>query len=425
MEAVDLYLSLAVAAAAGLLIGIEREQSAPRDEAAKTFLGGARTHPLVALAGALSTLVSRGTGWPAVSISFAALSAFLVVNYAHDARTGADRGITSEAAFLLSFLLGALAVTTDVIRPPERKYFVVAAVAVVVTVLLSVKPTLNPLARRLSRVDLSATLKFLVLAVVVLPLLPDEKFGPLDAINPREIGILVVLLAGISFLGYAAIRLLGPRRGLGLTGLVGGLASSTGVTLSMSARAREEPEMGDGFALAVVLASSVMFVRMGVLIGVTNASLLRTAWLPLAAMAGVGFLVSIWFYRRSKKMEQGELQLSNPVELAQALKFAVLLTVVAVLSKAAASRFGNAGVYAAGLIAGTADVDAITLSLARLAKGGLPAGVATGSIFLAAASNTVVKAIIAASVGGWAHGRRIAAAFAIVLAAGAAVILLA
>ena len=425
MKAYELYLSLAVAAASGLLIGIEREWSAPRDEAAaKAFLGGARTHPFVALIGALSMLVSREAGWPMVPACFAALSVFLIVNYAHDVRTGADRGLTSEAAFLVSFLLGALALTADVIHPPERKYFVVAAAAVLATVLLSAKPTLNPLARRLSQVDLAATLKFLVLAVVVLPLLPNEKFGPLDAINPREIGILVVLLAGISFLGYAAIRLLGARRGLGLTGLIGGLASSTGVTISMSARARQEPRLGDGFALAVVLASSVMFVRMAVLIGVTSPGLLRNAWPPFAASAGAGLLVSLFWYRRSKEMTESELKLTNPVELSQALKFAALLTVVGVLSKAATIRFGAAGAYAAGLIAGTADVDAITLSLTRLAKGDLPARVATASIFLAAVSNTVVKAIIAASMGGWVHGRRVAGSFAIALAAGAAALLL-
>jgi len=235
--------------------------------------------------------------------------------------------------------------------------------------------------------------------------------------------VLVVLMAGISFLGYTAIRILGPQRDLGLTGLIGGLASSTAVTLSMSARARAEPRLADSFALSAVLASSVMFFRMGVLIAVANAALLRVAWWPLAAMAAAGLLVSFWFYRRSTQTAQDDLKLSNPVELSQALQFAVFLTVVLVLSKAAATRFGTAGAYAAGAIAGTADVDAITLSMARLAKEGLVPQVASTSIFLAAASNTAVKAIIAASLGGWGYGWRIASAFAMVLAAGGAAVL--
>jgi uncharacterized membrane protein (DUF4010 family) len=420
LESYELYLSLALAAAAGLLIGIEREQSAPRDESAESFVGGARTHPLVSLAGGLSVLVSREASWPVVAVAFAALAAFLVVNYAQDVRRGAGRGLTSEAAFLVSFLLGALALTKDVIRPPAHKYLSVAAVAILVTALLSAKPRLNPLVRRLSREDLTATLKFLVLAVVVLPLLPDRAYGPLGALNPRQIGILVVLIAGISFLGYAAIRILGPQRGLGLTGLVGGLASSTAVTLSMSARARADPGLADSFALSVVLASSVMFVRMGVLITVANAPLLRAAWPPLAAMAAAGLLASLWLYRRSKGAPKAELKLSNPVALSQALKFALFFAVVLVGSKAAAMYLGARGVYAAGAIAGTADVDAITLSMARLAQNGLAPDVAATSVFLAAASNTVVKAIIGTSLGGWAYGRRIATAFAIILAAGAA-----
>jgi len=423
LDSYELYLSLALAAAAGLLIGIEREQSAPRDESKESFVGGARTHPLVALAGGLSVLVSRETHWPVVAVALAALTAFLVVNYAQDVRRGAGRGLTSEAAFLVSFLLGALALTSDVIRPPERKYLSVAAVAVLATVLLSAKPTLTPLARRLTREDLSATLKFLVLAVVVLPLLPDRAYGPLDALNPRQIGVLVVLIAGINFLGYAAIRILGPQRGLGLTGLVGGLASSTAVTLSMSARAREEPRLADSLALAVVLASSVMFIRMGVLVAIVAPQLLGAAWSPLVAMAAAGLLASLWLYRRSRETPKADLKLSNPVELWEALKFALYFTVVLVGSKAAATYLGAGGAYAAGAVAGTADVDAITLSLARLARSGLPAQVAVTSIFLAAASNTIVKAILSASLGGWAYGRRVATAFAIILAAGGAALL--
>jgi len=264
LEPYELYVSLGLAIAAGLLIGIERELSAPRDSADGSFLGGARTHPLVALVAGLSVLVSRETGWPVVVAAFASLILFLVVNFFDDVRRGAERGLTSEAAFLVSFLLGALSLTRDVIRPREYKFLAVAGVAVVATALLSAKPALNPLVRRLSRQDVVATLKFLILSVVVLPLLPDRAFGPFDALNPRQIGTLVVLMAGISFLGYAAIRFLGPQRGLGLTGLVGGLASSTAVTLSMSARARDEPRLADSLALSVVLSSSIMFVRMGI-----------------------------------------------------------------------------------------------------------------------------------------------------------------
>jgi uncharacterized membrane protein (DUF4010 family) len=265
------------------------------------------------------------------------------VNFFDDVRRGAERGLTSEAAFLVSFLLGALSLTRDVIRPREYKFLAVAGVAVVATALLSAKPALNPLVRSLSRQDVVATLKFLILSVVVLPLLPDRAFGPFDALNPRQIGTLVVLMAGISFLGYAAIRFLGPQRGLGLTGLVGGLASSTAVTLSMSARARDERRLADSLALSVVLSSSIMFVRRGILIAVASPKLLRLAWLLLAVMSTAGLLVSLWFYRRSKDSAKGDLELSNPVELWQTIKFAMLFAVVLLGSKAATTWLGCPG----------------------------------------------------------------------------------
>ena len=400
------------------MIGIERELSAPREPAVESFLGGARTHPLFALTGGLAVLLSNELGWPIVVAVLSALILFLVINFIDDVRRGADRGLTSEAAFLVSFLLGALALTRDLIRPPEQKFLAVAAIAVLATALLSAKPALNPWIRRMSREDIVATLKFLILAVVVLPLLPDRPYGPFGVLNPRQIGMLVVLLAGISFLGYALIRILGPHRGLGLTGLVGGLASSTAVTLSMSARAREEPRLSSSLALSVVLASSIMFARMTVLIAVTNRDLLRLAWVPLAAMAATGLIVSAWFYHRSRETAKGEVKLSNPFELSQAIKFAFLFVLVLVGSKAATLWLGDAGTYVAAILAGATDVDAITLSLARLAQGELAARVALVGIFLAAAANTWVKALLATRLGGAEFGKRIAAAFGVILAAG-------
>ena len=424
MESYEPYISLALAIAAGLLIGVERELSAPPRPSAESFLGGARTHPLVALMGALSMLLSKDLGWSVVIAALAALILFLAINFMDDVRRGAERGLTSEAAFLVSFLLGALALSRNVILSPGHRLLTVAAVAVLATVLLSSKPALHPLISRIAREDVVATLKFLILAVVVLPLLPDRAFGPFDALNPRQIGILVVLMAGISFLGYGAIRILGPQRGLGLTGLVGGLASSTAVTLSMSARAREEPRLVDSLALSVTLASAIMFVRMAILIAVAGPALLPVALPPLAVMATAGLVVSLWFYRRARETATGGLRLSNPFELWPTIKFALLFVVVLVGSKAATAWLGSRGAYAAGILAGMADVDAITLSLTRLARGELAPRVAVIGIFLAATSNTVVKAIIATRLGGRSFGLRIAGAFAIVVVTGAATVLL-
>jgi uncharacterized membrane protein (DUF4010 family) len=414
------FVSLALAAAAGLLIGLERERSAP-EEGRDTFLGGARTHPLFALVGGVATLAARELGPWAALVPLLALAALLVVNYQGDVARDRSRGITSEAAFLLSYLLGVLACTTGVVEPTKLRVVVVSAAAVVATFLLSAKPTTRKLAQALSREDLASTLKFLIVAVVVLPLLPDRTFGPLDVLNPFSIGSLMVLISAISFVGYAGVRLLGPRRGLGLTGVVGGLVSSTAVTLSMAGRVREKPEIADSAALAVVLASTIMFARVEVIVAVVNPALAGSLVFPMvgAALAGLVASLLLWLRARRGAAGQGVVVVTNPFELGQALQFALLFAVVLLGSKFAALRLGAAGTYAAGLAAGSTDVDAITLSMAKLAGAEVAPRVAATTIFLGTVSNTVVKAVMAGVVGGRAFAGRTTAGLVAMLLAGA------
>ena len=338
MEPYEPFASLALAAAAGLLIGLERERSKPSDESRQSFLGGARTHPLLALVGGAAMLSARELGAIAVIVPFGALVVLLSLNYAGEVWRDVHRGITSEAAFLLSFLLGVLALTRGVLEP-RQKIFAVASIAVVATFLLSAKPMLHPLARRISTEDVAGTLKFLVVAVVVLPLLPDRTYGPLDVLNPFQIGVLMVLISGLSFAGYAAIRLFGARRGLGLTGIMGGLVSSTAVTLSMARRARERPEIAESAAFAVMLASTVMFVRVFILVAVVNPGLRGEVSYPLGAatLAGAGACLALW--RRSGTARPAEeIAFSNPFDLTAALEFALLFGVILLGSKAASVR---------------------------------------------------------------------------------------
>lgn len=422
MDQYEPFASLGLAAAAGLLIGLERERSKPPAESGISFLGGARTHPLLALAGGVGTLAARELGAAAVVIPFVALVTFLGVNYAGEVRRDLHRGITSEAAFLLSFLLGALALTEEVL-PAPKKIFAVASVAVVATFLLSAKPMIHPLVRRVSTEDATATMKFLILAVVVLPLLPNREVGPLAVWNPFQIGVLVVLISALSFVGYAAIRLLGTRRGLGVTGVVGGVVSSTAVTLAMAGRARERPEVADSAALAVMLASTVMFLRVLAIVAIVNPGLNAEVATPMlvATAGGVAATFALWMRSGRAHPRAGEVAFRNPFELGTAVTFALLFAVILLGSKAATVYLGSAGTYAAGVVAGSTDVDAITLSMAKLAaQGGVSPTVAAATIFLGTASNTLVKGVMAAVVGGWGFGRRVLLAQLAVLAAGAA-----
>ena len=409
MDAYEPFLTLGVALVAGLVIGFEREQSASARLKDEAFLfGGVRTHSLFALLGAVSTLVSRQLGVGVFLAGFGALLVLLALGYRHDLERGSG-GTTSEAAVLLTYVLGALATTTGVIEPLSRRMLLVLGIAVVSTVLLSVKPVLRGFVQQVSRADIFATLKFLLVAVVVLPLLPDEAMGPLQVLNPRRIGFMVVLIAGLSFVGYVAIRWLGPNRGLGVTGIVGGLASSTAVTLAMSRHARREPTLQGSSALAIVLASTIMFGRVLVVVAVASPMLVGLLAVPTAAMAAAGVVVSLLFYLRSRKVrgQAGEVELSNPFELRSALFFALLFAAVLLGTKALTVYAGSGSTYVAAVIAGSTDVDAITLSMANLAGSGLSREVAVTGILLAMIANTAAKAGISAAVGGWSFGKRV------------------
>lgn len=423
MESYEPLMTLGVALAVGLLIGLEREQAAPADEKERAaFLGGVRTFPLVALVGAVAMLLSRSLGvWIAV-VAFAGSVGFVAVAYAHDVRQGHDRGLTSEFAFVTVLLLGMLAASRGIVEPLKDRLVAVGAAAVVVAVLLSAKPALHGFVQRVSRQDAYAVLKFLIAAVVVLPLLPDRTYGPLQVVNPSKSGLMIVLIAGISMVGYLAVRILGTGRGLGLTGFVGGLVSSTAVTLSFSRLARGQVGLTAACTMAIVAASSIMFVRVLVEVAVVHRPLVPLVAVPLAAMTLTGAGVALWEYRKSRGGPTGhaDVSFSNPFELTSAVKFGLLFTLVIFVSKAATVYLGSGGTYLASVLAGTTDVDAITLSMANLAKeGALTPGVAVTSIMLGVAANTVVKGVMAAPIGGWAFGRRIALAFGAVLAAGA------
>lgn len=416
-------ISLALALCVGLLIGIQREQSAQADGRREPeFLGGVRTHPLFALLGALATLLAGQWGWWLPAAVFAVVGALLALAYADDLRQQRDRGLTSEAAFLLTFLLGVLAMSDKVLPEAGTRWLATAALGVCITTLLSLKEPLHGLVAKLSRDDIYASLKFLVLAVIVLPLLPNASYGPLQALNPFEIGLMIVLIAGLSFAGYVAIRVLGPGRGMGLTGLLGGIVSSTAVTLSFAGRAKRDPQAAGVCALAVVLACSVMLVRVHVLTAATYPELLPDVALPFGAMLGTNLLGALVLYRRGQttRAEPEQLKFHNPFELGVAVKFGLLFALVLLGTKAASTYLGQTGLFVAALISGLTDMDAITISSARLAAQGTGHKVAVTAMLLGAGANTLVKIGLALALGGWAFGRRVLFVLLAVLAAGGA-----
>ncbi len=402
--------SLGLALALGLLVGLERgwqRRGAPEG----TRVLGLRTFGIIGLLGGLASLLAQAVGVWLLAAACVGLAVLLARGYAASARR--DLGLTTEMAALATFALGAAAVGGY-----ERES---AAAAVTMTALLGFKPTLHRGLERLGRVELFAALQFLLISVVVLPFLPDRGYGPAAALNPYHLWLMVVLVAGISFGGYAAVKLLGPKAGIAAASLLGGFVSSTAVALALSRRGRLQPAAWRLHAGGIVLASSVMFPRVLVEVAAVDPALLRLLALPLAVMAAVGLSGAGLLVWRSKSRGTADLpEFRNPLQLPMAVFFGASLAAVTLAAVGLRRWLGDGGVYAAAAVAGVMDVDSVTLSLARLTRGDLDPGVGAKGILVAVAVNTVSKSLIAAAIARGPAAWSCAGVLGAALAAGAA-----
>lgn len=389
------FLALAYALAVGLIIGLERGWS-QRDKSEGQRFAGLRTFAITSLLGGLLPLLTHVLPetfvlvlWVAV---FFSITALVVVAHLLEARQTSDFGITTELALLLTFLLGSLcAIGLVEIAVPA---------AVIAAFLLSLKPLLHGWLERLQQRELFAILQMLLISVVLLQLLPNEGIGPGNVINPYLVGWMVVLITGISFVGYFAIKVLGSHRGILLTGLLGGLASSTAVTLSLSRIGKVQQQGHKLLVAAILLAAGTMFPRMLLEVAVLNQELLHSLFWPLTAMMLVTYVGVFYLIRRARQGAKAvHIGIDNPFDIVTALKFAALLVVILILAHYAHEYFDALGIYAVAAISGLTDVDAITLSLAKMSVNGLSNTVAVPAILLAASVNTAVKVGLVATLG--------------------------
>lgn len=413
-EAFEILRNLGTALIAGFLVGFEREWTQELEKQREAFAGG-RTFALVGFTGGLVGLLSEGALLAAAALI--AIGALTLAGYWFEARGGDSRGATTEMAILATFLLGLAA---------GRGFPVIAASgAVAVAIVLNLKDTVVSWARALDRHEIHAALRFLAVALLVLPALPDEPMGPYGALNPRELWMMVVFISGLSFVGYWLVKLFGAGRGVLATGVVGGLASSTAATLSLSRFARRDPGAASAVAAGIIMANVVMLLRVAVILAAVSRPTLREILPALAAGAVVGTAIALLLWRRRDKRGEKEaaMAVGNPFELKPALIFALLLALISVASAFGAERFGAAGSYVVAAISGLADVDAITLSAGRQAQS-LGVVVAAGAVLIAIASNIAVKGGMALMIAGRSSGLSVIAAFALIAAAGAAAFVL-
>ena len=413
MVTIELFYRFGAALAIGVLIGLQREYAygGPED----TLFAGVRTFALIALLGCSGALIADEVGSPwgfvAVALPMGALivAAYLVSAWRHE-----GTGLTTEVAAIVTLGVGAMCYWGYLA--------LAAAVGVTTTVLLSLKPEMHTFAQRITREDLYATLKFAVITVIILPVLPNRGFGPppLDVLNPYQIWLMVVFISGISFLGYVMIKIIGPRHGISLSGLLGGLVSSTAVTLSFSRRTRERGELVKSFALAIMVAWSMTFVRIFIEVAALNRALLGVLWPPLTAAWASGVLYATYLYLSRGGEEEAEVQFSNPFELGTAVKFGLLFAAVLLVSNAASLYAGDVGVYISSFIAGLPGVDALTLSMAQLSGPGREVALTTGAraIVIGAMANTLVKGGIVLAMGSSQLRRAVSPGFVLMLATG-------
>jgi len=281
----------------------------------------------------------------------------------------------------------------------------------------------------LTREDILAALKFGIITAIVLPVLPNRDFGPppFDIFNPYHIWLIVVLISGISFLGYLLMKLVKPQQGISLTGILGGLASSTATTLSFAQRSHKNPAFARSFSLAILAAWTVMFGRALVEIGAVNFALLRVVLVPMTVTAVAGLLYGAYLYfSASSEEDQEELELANPFELGPAIQFGLIYAVILFISRAGQHYFGETGIYVSSVVAGLADVDAIALSIAELSSqpDGPAMTTAARAVIMAALANTFAKGGIVVATGSAALRRAIIPGMLLMLAAGVGVILI-
>lgn len=382
----DLLSDLAVVFGIGMLIGLEREVSHQEPD---SLFAGFRTFPLVALFGYLSALVSVSFGIWILVVAFTAVVVLVSVSYIRLSAKN-DIGATTEVTFLVAFLLGVM-VQLDQILPA-------VSVAVLVTALLSIKFQVTAALGKFTRHDLTALIRFAIMAAIILPFLPDESVGPMHVLNPRAAGLMILLISGISFAGYVAIRLLGPEQGIHLTALLGGVVSSTALTWDFARKSRETPEHASRLATGMVMAWSVMYSRVLVILWIFSPEIGVVATLPMLVTSGVGFLTSRWIVRAPQPeggiVKSGGVQ--NPLNMKNAILFTALFLVVAFLSRVAQDWLGTGGLYLVAAISGLTDVDAIVYSVIT---SDLIAEIATVAILLAALVNTLFKSVLAAMTG--------------------------
>lgn len=376
-------VKLALVLGLSLLVGFEREEQKIENSAYR--FGGVRTFPLLGLTGFGLALLG-GDLLPAAGLIV--VGALMFLSYRHKLSASSAAGVTTEVSGLAIYVVGALVC---------RGYIWVSCALVIVSLLLlELKAALESLTRRVSGVEISTLAKFLLLAVVILPIVPNQGYTEFG-LNPFKVVLAVVAVSGVSYASYVLEKLAQGRSGIFLSAILGGAYSSTVTTIVLSKRCREDkrPEL---YAGSILAASGVMYARILILLAFFNLSLAGAVALPFALLAAAAVGAGWWWSTRGKaapRKEHTSVMPRNPLQLEAAVVFAVVLTAVVVLTQLVATHMGESGTYAFAGVMGVSDVDPFILGLTQTAGRVTPLQVASTSVIIAVASNNVIKGIYA------------------------------
>lgn len=375
------FQNVIVSIVLGFLIGLQREMHILYDKRQKHF-AGARTFALICLLGYLSAWLSVFIPY-LLHMVIGILGTLLVSAYYRN-YTPIENGMTTEFSALVTFLIGAFLVHESIMLS--------VFMAIMVLSILNLKEKIQYYETVIEKKDLSAAILFLMMSFVILPLLPDKAIDPWNYVNLYKIWLMVVLVAGISFVGYIAVRFVGTKHGIGLAGFFGGLASSTAVTLSFSRQCKENPLFTKNFAIGICLACSMMLLRVFIEMYVINPTLAQNIFIPVLIATFAGFIfIGILYLKTRKEAIVQEMHFKNPFNLSEALILGLLFGAILALITYANSRYGDSGILIVAFISGLSDTDAIAISLASFAKTGILTETILNALMLAIIANSIVK----------------------------------
>lgn len=383
---IHLVESYSLALLLGALMGLERERS-------ESGFAGLRTFILVTLFGTLCGNISQSTTseWIMV-VGLATIAGQGLMGHIVRLKQHSSSGMTTAIALLIAYLVGILLSIGQGVTA--------ISLCLATTLVLYFKPQMHAFSRRLQQRDLYAIFQFILVAFIILPVLPNSRFGPFGALNPYNIWLMVVLISAINLVGYIVLKLVGQRWGSPVLGILGGIVSSTATTLTFSRQSSSNPTISRTATVVVALASTVVLIRITAFIFLINPELIRHLWLPMGGMFIGGMLPIFFFWRTTRSEEAPRLESRNPAELSQALLFGLIYACVLLAVSFAQNHLGTQGVYLVSFISGITDVDAITLSNTRLSlMGELGQVQAANSILIAMLANLLFKLGVVAVVG--------------------------